>query len=131
MEGRLFNVTWNNENALVLMINTQARPPPSEQHDGGAMPRCGGCEAENQELKAILDTATDGVLVLDRAGRVLSANRSAQALFGYDAARHRANSRSATCWRRKAGARCSTISTGWRATAGRKASTPGARPSAW
>ena len=40
---------------------------------------------ENRELKAILDTATDGVLVLDRAGRVLSANRSAQALFGYEA----------------------------------------------
>src|SRR5690606_1855161 len=35
---------------------------------------------------AVLDTATDGVLVLDRAGRVLSANRSAQALFGYEAA---------------------------------------------
>jgi PAS domain S-box-containing protein len=41
---------------------------------------------ENDELKAILDTATDGVLVLDRAGRVLSANRSAEALFGYEAA---------------------------------------------
>jgi PAS domain S-box-containing protein len=41
---------------------------------------------ENHELKAILDTATDGVLVLDRTGHLLSANRSAQALFGYDAA---------------------------------------------
>ena len=40
---------------------------------------------ENTELKAILDTATDGVLVLDRTGRVLSANRSAEALFGYEA----------------------------------------------
>ena len=43
-------------------------------------------EGENHELRAILDTATDGVLVLDRAGRVLSANASAQALFGYDGA---------------------------------------------
>ena len=43
-------------------------------------------EAENRELRSILDTATDGALVLDRAGRVLSANRSAEALFGYDAA---------------------------------------------
>ena len=41
--------------------------------------------AEIAELTAILDTATDGVIVLDRAGRILSVNRSAQALFGYDA----------------------------------------------
>ena len=32
----------------------------------------------------ILDTATDGVILLDRKGCMLSANRSAQALFGYD-----------------------------------------------
>jgi PAS domain S-box-containing protein len=33
-----------------------------------------------------LDTATDGVLVLDRSGRILSANQSAEALFGYEPA---------------------------------------------
>jgi PAS domain S-box-containing protein len=43
-------------------------------------------ERENRELRAILDTATDGVLVLDAGGGILSGNRSAQALFGYDAA---------------------------------------------
>ena len=37
------------------------------------------------ELQAILDTAADGVVVLDRAGSILSANRGAEALFGYDA----------------------------------------------
>jgi PAS domain S-box-containing protein len=36
-------------------------------------------------LGAILDTATDGVVLLDRAGLVASANRSAEALFGYGA----------------------------------------------
>src|SRR5262245_9179630 len=36
-------------------------------------------------LGAILDTATDGVVLLDRAGLVVSANRSAEALFGYGA----------------------------------------------
>ncbi len=83
VEGRLFSVAWNNENALVLMVNTQAvadqRPPAMEASLRQA-------EEENKELRTILDTATDGVLILDRAGRVLSANRSAQALFGYDAA---------------------------------------------
>ena len=41
-------------------------------------------EAEARELKSILDTATDGVIVLDRDGRILASNRSAEALFGYE-----------------------------------------------
>ena len=36
------------------------------------------------ELESVLDTATDGVIVLDETGRILSLNRSAEALFGYD-----------------------------------------------
>jgi PAS domain S-box-containing protein len=83
VKGRLFSVPWGQETALVLMIETggltEAAAPPSET----ALRRL---EAEANELRAVLDTATDGVLLLDRAGRVLTANRSAQALFGYDAA---------------------------------------------
>ena len=80
VEGRLFSVTWNGENALALMIETKS------ESGGKAAPAVPtDLDRENRELKAILDTATDGVLVLDRAGRVLSSNRSAQALFGYDA----------------------------------------------
>jgi PAS domain S-box-containing protein len=41
-------------------------------------------ETESRELNAILDTATDGVAVLDAAGRILTLNRSGEALFGYD-----------------------------------------------
>ena len=41
-------------------------------------------ETEARELRAILDTATDGVIVLDDDGRILSINRSGEALFGYD-----------------------------------------------
>jgi PAS domain S-box-containing protein len=41
-------------------------------------------QAEARELAAILDTATDGVAVLDEEGRILGLNRSAEALFGYD-----------------------------------------------
>ena len=77
VEGRLFGVVWHDENALVLMINTQSQ--------GDVAPTDISLRRENDELRAILDTATDGVLVLDRAGRVLSANRSAEALFGYEA----------------------------------------------
>ena len=45
-------------------------------------------EAQQQrltELEAILDTATDGVIVLDGDGLILSVNSSAEALFGHDA----------------------------------------------
>ncbi len=81
VEGRLFSVAWNKENALVLMISTQGT-----SEDNGKSPALRRLQSDNEELKSILDTATDGVLVLDRAGRVLSGNRSAQALFGYEAA---------------------------------------------
>ncbi|MDO8877771.1 MAG: histidine kinase dimerization/phospho-acceptor domain-containing protein [Pseudolabrys sp.] len=83
VEGRLFSVPWTSESALVLMINTQGVSDERITSTEDALRRTSD---ENYELRAILDTATDGVLVLDRAGRVLSANRSAQALFGYDAA---------------------------------------------
>jgi len=84
VEGRLFSISWNQENALVLMLNTQTTTGDQQARVSDAALR--RLEGENRELKAILDTATDGVLVLDRAGRVLSANRSAQALFGYESA---------------------------------------------
>ena len=41
-------------------------------------------KSEFRELSAILDTAMDGIAVLDSQGRILSLNRSGEALFGYD-----------------------------------------------
>jgi PAS domain S-box-containing protein len=43
-------------------------------------------ELETRELRTILDTATDGVAVLDGQGAIVSLNRSAEALFGYEQA---------------------------------------------
>ena len=80
VEGRLFSVTWSGESALALMIETQ---PGAGVRQAEASPQRG--EEEIRELRAILDTATDGVLILNSSGHVLSGNRSAQALFGYDA----------------------------------------------
>ncbi len=37
-----------------------------------------------REARAMLDTATDGVISMDGKGRVLGLNRSAEALFGFD-----------------------------------------------
>jgi PAS domain S-box-containing protein len=80
VEGRLFPAQWGGESALVLMLNI------TKAVDKSAGLATRQVEDENRELKAVLDTATDGVLLVDRAGRILSANRSAEALFGYDAA---------------------------------------------
>ena len=41
-------------------------------------------EASARELHAILDTATDGVAVLDEDGKVLALNRAGEALFGFE-----------------------------------------------
>ncbi|WP_137046060.1 PAS domain-containing protein [Pseudolabrys sp. FHR47] len=82
VKGRLFSVPWGQEPALVLMIQTGAGEAENKPNEASLR----RLESEANELRAVLDTATDGVLLLDRAGRVLAANRSAQALFGYDAA---------------------------------------------
>ena len=91
VDGRLFSTTWNDESALVLMLNTglpaQAPAAPDPRQDQRlaeteqALVRA---QTGVRDLEAILDTATDGVVLIDRDGRVLSANRSAEALFGYD-----------------------------------------------
>ncbi len=70
---RSSSAEWNGEAADLMVIRKGASadaPPPRE--------------AREHELEAILDTATDGVIVLNETGRILSLNRSAEALFGYD-----------------------------------------------
>lgn len=41
-------------------------------------------EARISEMMAVLDTATDGVITIDERGRILSLNKTGEALFGYD-----------------------------------------------
>lgn len=92
VDGRLFSTTWNDESALVLMLNTgtpaqapaAAQDSPQDSRLAEAEQALVRAQTGARDLEAILDTATDGVILLDRDGRVLSANRSAEALFGYD-----------------------------------------------
>jgi PAS domain S-box-containing protein len=81
-EGRLFNAPWDGDTAHVLMLMPAAAPAKSAAPSNAALE---ASELEARELKTILDTASDGVLVLDRDGRILTANGSAEKLFGRDA----------------------------------------------
>jgi len=84
VEGRLFSIVWDGDNALVLMLNTTPAVDRTKTADKSAETTLRRVEAENRELNAVLDTATDGVVLVDRSGRVVSANRSAEALFGFE-----------------------------------------------
>jgi PAS domain S-box-containing protein len=82
VQGRLLPTQWNGDSALVLMLDTTVAPKADPASDRAARE----AESENRELKAVLDTAVDGVILFDRAHCILSANSSAQALFGFEQA---------------------------------------------
>jgi PAS domain S-box-containing protein len=74
VKGELIDIHWEGEPAHALVTAAEAGEPA----------RLTPAQAEIAELKSILDTATDGVVLLDARGLIVSANRSAEALFGYD-----------------------------------------------
>jgi len=70
---RASETEWNGEPAELLLIRRSFGADTVERAREGRV----------QELEAILDTATDGVVLFDESGRIISLNRSAEALFGY------------------------------------------------
>ena len=86
VEARLNAVTWGEMTALMLTISpSHAEDAEDEETLVAALT---AAEARSEELAAILDTATDGVIVTDRAGRIGSMNRAGEALFGIDASEY-------------------------------------------
>ncbi|MBX6426486.1 MAG: PAS domain S-box protein [Variibacter sp.] len=65
---------------LMLVLTQRA----DGEREAGFESALRAAEAQARELKSILDTATDGVLVVDAQARILSSNLSAEALFGYE-----------------------------------------------
>jgi PAS domain S-box-containing protein len=80
LPARLVNTIWAGERVHALVLT-----PFGKEHEQAAAAAADLVRAELNEVRSILDTATDGVVVLDREGRILSCNRSAEALFGYEA----------------------------------------------
>jgi len=79
-EGRLYSVPWQGESALMLALIRTAGAERIRDTEIALR----AAEAEIRELRSILDTATDGIVVVDREGLILSLNRPAEALFGYE-----------------------------------------------
>jgi len=73
-------VEWDHQPSTLLILQPAGR---SEFH-AAKDATLSHYESESRELNAILDTATDGVAVLDAMGRIITLNRSGEALFGYD-----------------------------------------------
>ena len=99
--ARLRSVNWRDGQALLLALSpieipaAPIRESLASQAAAGAEPEASAPETaandqasalriEAQELRSILETATDGVVILDNDGVIRSMNGSARALFNYD-----------------------------------------------
>ncbi len=88
VEARLNAVTWSEMTALMLTIAPLGQSQRDREDEELLVAMLAAAEARSEELAAILDTATDGVIVIDRTGRIGSMNRAGEALFGIDASEY-------------------------------------------
>lgn len=82
VEAHLQSIPWNDGKALLLALRRAVQPavaaPPAEHAEE--------LEIRLAELRTIVDTATDGVVIIDNDGMIRSISRPAEALFGVDSA---------------------------------------------
>lgn len=94
-DARLYTISWDGDSALALIFSGPrhesaaigaaiAEPVPIAETLVPEPLPVGHADAE--ELGAILDTTAEGIVMFDAEGNISSANRSAEALFGYDGA---------------------------------------------
>jgi len=90
VSARLQSVRYEGSSALMLALTpaagTLAAVTTEPQFIAESEParKLAALTIEVDELRSILETATDGVIVLDTEGRIRSLNRSASALFNFD-----------------------------------------------
>ena len=82
VETRLLSTPWHGESAMVYVFR-RANAGFDERRE--TIERAlRAAESATREQQAILDTATDGVLIIGRDGKITGINKSAEALFGFD-----------------------------------------------
>jgi PAS domain S-box-containing protein len=95
VRGRLQTIDWDGLPAALLTLRAEelrtgesrteeSRVDDETEQRGKLETEMRALQTEADELTAILDTATDGLALIDAQGRILALNRSAEALFGYD-----------------------------------------------
>jgi PAS domain S-box-containing protein len=82
VDVRLHSIMWAGASALMLSINAETGDVGLDKDE--LTEELATLAARVSELEAVLDTATDGVIVIDRRGIIDSLNHSAEALFGVD-----------------------------------------------
>jgi PAS domain S-box-containing protein len=78
VEGRLFAIHWDGESAFAVMLFKTA----AHEQVRTAEAALAQADARSHELAMLLDRIADAILVVDRAGTVVSGHGGAKALFG-------------------------------------------------
>ncbi|MGN6583842.1 MAG: PAS domain S-box protein [Rhizobiaceae bacterium] len=89
VEALLQSVPWENGKALLMALRRaekQPRQAAAEQAPADATADVAMPQSRLDELRAIIDTATDGVVLMHKDGTIRSISRPAEALFGFDSA---------------------------------------------
>ncbi|WP_209006143.1 ATP-binding protein [Stappia sp. 28M-7] len=83
VKARLHTVPWKEGTALMMSLLDRHDPAQEAALDRlhEAQSSLALAEEHLAEMDAVLETATDGVLILDEGGRIMKVNRSAEALF--------------------------------------------------
>jgi PAS domain S-box-containing protein len=89
--ARLQSIRWEDKSALMMALSAVHAPaiaseatPDDTAREADRNTEIQALRMEAEELHSILETATDGVVVVGSDGEIRSLNRSASALFNYD-----------------------------------------------
>ncbi|WP_442579025.1 ATP-binding protein [Mesorhizobium sp. ASY16-5R] len=86
IEALLRSVPWSGGHALMLVVRRtgDAVEVSNEEAPQPQQPDVEALKARVSEMRAIIDTATDGVILITHDGMIRSISRPAEALFGFE-----------------------------------------------